>query len=160
MTSSTAFSGVLGDDVDRRRLQLDDIDVRVDAVQLARKPARSARLCDAKTTFSRWSSARRARREHGRPPAVERLDRPQAQVEQERPASERPGRVRRPPRLMVRHEVADQRAVRVQARVEVVRDQDAGAGGDRRDRGAAAVEDDQVGLQRRARPGRPRGPSR
>ena len=67
---------------------------------------------------------------------LERLDRAQAQRE-----------------VLARRqdEVADQRAVRVQPGA-VVRDEDARRRRDRRDRGAAAVEDDDVGLERGGEP--------
>ena len=85
-------------------------------------------------------------RRHGagredRDPALERRRRPQAQLEEER--SFLLGQ-------LVAHrqdEVADERAVPVETG-EVVRDEDARRRGDRRYRGSAAVEDDDVRLER------------
>ena len=111
-----------------------------------RSSSRSARFCELNTTPSRWSTGAGARGEDGRAAAGERLDRLQTKIEPDRATVER----RRRGRHYVAHrqdEIADERAIRVQPAGEIVRDQDARVGGDRRDRGAASVENDHLGFE-------------
>ena len=143
---------MLGDDVDRGRLQLDDADVGVDGVELAFEPRPVGEALRCEDHVLEVVERSRPGREHGRPPAVQRLGRPQAQLEPKRTAAERFGG-RGHLGAHRQDEIADQRPERVQPGVEIVRDEDADAAGDRRDRGSAAVEDDDVGAELRGQPG-------
>ena len=119
------------------RLELDEVRVGVDARRAPRASrSRRARLRDTCTTSaSRWSVGAGPVGEDG-DAALERLGR--AQPEREVLAR-------------LEHEVADERAVGIEPG-EIVRDEDARRGRDRRDRRSAAVEDDDVGLERRGEP--------
>src|SRR5207244_3351671 len=91
----------------------------------------------------------RAGREDGNPPALKRLERPQSEVDRDyRYVLQLPNRLE----LTIAEdddEVGDQDAVGIQVRGRVLagpHDEDATVGSDRRNRGAAPVEDDDVGL--------------
>ena len=107
---------MLGDDVDRGGLELDEIRVGVDALELLARAGRGrARLRETWTTSaSRWSV--------GAGPVVKTATRPVERLERAQP---RDDEVERRPALGVEDEVADQRAVRVQARARSWRDEDA-----------------------------------
>ena len=177
----------LGDDVDRSRLDLDQVDIRVDALELLAQRAHAARGCRrrgrprrraARPGAPRASRARTGRRREVRHAAAgDRLDRPGPQLDRTTGTSltSRDRLEQRPARAAGDDdEVGDQDPVRVQvARRDVdglrgARDEHARVDLDRRDRRAAAVEDDDVGpplrRERCARehvrlPGRPREPA-
>ena len=112
----------LGDDVDRRRLQLDEEDVGVGALEVSPERARGRRgsATRGRRRPSRWSSGSRAGREDGDAPSRERLQRARAEARRER---RRPSAPRRPASSPSSgRRVADQHPVRVQVPgVEVVR---------------------------------------
>ena len=136
---------LLGDQVDRRRLQLDDADVGVDPLEISPQDCRSARFRDAATTSSRWSSRAAAGGEDGGPAAGERLDRLAAADRTGSRAGPSAPAAAATSSLIVRTRSLISARYGLRPEFEVVGDQDPRAGGDRRDRGAAAVEDDQVG---------------
>ena len=171
--------GLLGHDVDRGGLDLDDEHVGVEAARAPPSASRSARLPETCDDVGAVTSARDARRSARAAPAgavpKNATRRPRTSLERPRRSTARttgtPGRVELAECLgeaacaspssaiVIDDEIGEQRAVRVQVagrdgRVLVgADDEDPAVGGDRRDRGAAAVEHDQVGVELLREPG-------
>ena len=139
-----------GHEVDRRRLDLHEKDVGVCSFEVLAEPARLARLRDTLTTSaSRWSVGARAGGEHRDAPSRQRRDRAQTELRfEDRDLLQRADRSDIAP-TDEHHEIRDEHAVRVEVRKRIVpsaADENSRVDVDRRDRRAAAVEDDDVRL--------------
>ena len=146
----------LGDDVDRGRLQLDEVDLGVDALELLPQRVASREVARDVDDFRVELVRRRgAGREHGGAAAVERLGRPQAKLGgDDRHVGDRADRLAIGA-AGVDDEVGDEDAIGIEAGARVVaavRDEDPRVRFDRRHRRAAAVEDEQLGVELRREP--------
>ena len=149
----SALEGGLGHDVDRGRLELDEVHVRVDALELLpqRVPPREV-AGDVDDLGVEVVGRRGAGREDGGAAAAQRLGRAQPELgRDDRDVGDRADRLAVRP-AGVDDEVGDEHAIRVETGARVVtavRDEDPRVHLDRRERRAAAVEHEQLGLELR-----------
>ena len=151
-----AREGGLGHDVDRGRLELDEVHLRVDALELLaqRVPPREIAR-DVDDLGVEPVGRRGPGREDGGAAATERLGRAQPKLgRDDRDVRDRADRLAVRP-AGVDDEVGDENAIRVEAGARVVpavRDEDPRVHVDRRQRGAAAVEYEQLRVELRGEP--------